>query len=100
MAVAVIISQVNNELVKPIAYVIRQLNKTEQFCAASEIEMLALVWETKYFLCYLYGKMFLVRTDQSALTYFRKFAENNSRLLRWSLKLSELDLTLEHRAGS
>jgi len=66
MAVAVIISQVNNELVKPIAYVIRQLNKTEECCAASEIEMLALVWETKYFLCYLYGKMFLVRTEQSA----------------------------------
>ena len=34
------------------------------------------------------------------MTYLRNFAENNSRLLRWSLKLSELDFTVEHRAGT
>ena len=62
--------------------------------------MLAVVWATKYFRCYLYGKKFLVRTDHSALTYLRNFTENNSRLLRRSLKLSELDFTVEHRAGS
>jgi hypothetical protein len=84
----------------PIACASRQLNKAEQSYAASEIEKLALVWATKYFRCYLYGKKFLVRTDHSALTYLRNFPENNSRLLRWSLKLSELDFTVEHRAGS
>ena len=62
--------------------------------------MLALVWATKYFQCYTYGKQFLVRTDHSALTYLRNFADHNSRLLRWSLKLSELDFIVEHRAGS
>ena len=30
----------------------------------------------------------------------RNFADNNSRFLRWSLKLSELDFVVEHRAGS
>jgi hypothetical protein len=62
--------------------------------------MLALVWATKYFRFYLHGKKVLVRTDHSPLTYLRNFAENESRLLRWSLKLSELDFTVEHRAGS
>ena len=62
--------------------------------------MVALVWAAKYFRCYLYGKRFVVRTDHSALTYMRNFADNNSRLLRWSLKLSELDFVVEHRAGS
>jgi len=100
VAVAAILSQVQDGVENPIAYASRQLNKAEQSYAASEIEMLALVWATKYFLCYLYGKKFLVRTDHSALTYLRKFAENNSRNLRWSLKLSELDFTVEHRAGS
>ena len=61
--------------------------------------MLALVWATKYFRCYLYGKKYLVRTDHSALTYLRNFAENKRYILRWSLKLSELDFTVEHRAG-
>jgi hypothetical protein len=62
--------------------------------------MLALVWATKYFRCYLYGRKFLVRTDHRALTYLRNFAYQNSRLMRWSLKLSELDFTVEHREGS
>ena len=43
---------------------------------------------------------FLVRTDHAALTYLQKFADHNSRLFRWSLKLSELDFVFEHRAGS
>jgi hypothetical protein len=55
---------------------------------------------TRYFRCYLYGKRFLVRTDRAALTYLQKFADRNIRLLRWSLKLSELDFVVEHRAGS
>jgi hypothetical protein len=62
--------------------------------------MLALVWATKYFRCYLYGRKFLVMTDHRALAYLRNFADQNSRLMRWSLKLSELDFTVEHRAGS
>ena len=41
-----------------------------------------------------------MRTDHSALAYLRNSAENNSRLLQWSLKLSELDFTVEHRAVS
>jgi hypothetical protein len=67
--------------------------------SAPEAEMLALVWATKYFRCYIYGKKFLVRTDHSALTYLRNFAENNSHLMRWSLRF-ELDFTVEHRASS
>ena len=55
---------------------------------------------TKYFRCYTYGKQLLVRTDHSALTYLRNFADHNSRLLRWSLKWSELDCVVEHRVGS
>ena len=61
--------------------------------------MLALVWAVKYFLCYLFGRKFLVRTDHSALTYLRKFADQNTSLTRWSLNLAELDFTIEHRPG-
>jgi hypothetical protein len=34
---------------------------------------------------------FLVRTDHAAFKFLRNFAENNSRLMRWSLRLSEFD---------
>ena len=62
--------------------------------------MLALVWATKYFRCYLYGKRVVVRTVHAALAYLRNFADNNSRLMRWSLQLSGLDFIVQHRAGS
>jgi len=47
------------------------------------------IWET-----------FLVRTDHAALKFLRTFAENNSRLIRWSLHLSEFDFENEHVPGS
>jgi len=99
IAVAAILSQVQNGVERPIAYASRQMNKAEQAYTASEAELLALVWATKYFRCFLYGKQFLVRTDHAALSYLRTFADANSRLMQWSLRLSEFDFTIEHRPG-
>jgi hypothetical protein len=62
--------------------------------------MLALTSGTRHFRCYLYGKRFTLRTDHAALKYLHTFAENNSRLLRWSVRLSEIDFVVEHRPGS
>jgi len=100
LAVAAVLSQVQDGLERPIVYASRQLNRAEEAYSASESEMLALVWATNVFRCYLHGKKFLVRTDHSALSYLRKFSDHNSRLMRWSLKLSELDFVVEHRPGS
>jgi hypothetical protein len=100
MAIGAILSQLQEAVERPIAYASRQKNKPEQAYTASESEMLALVWATKHFRSYLLGRKLLVHTNQAALTYLKNFAEQNSRLLRWSLKLSELDFTVEHRAGS
>jgi len=100
VAIAPILSQVQDGVERPIAYASRQLNSAEQAYTTSEIEMLALVLATKYFRCHLYGTKFIVRTDHCALTYLRKFADHNSRLLRWSLKLSALDFVVEHRPGT
>jgi hypothetical protein len=93
--VIAILCQVQNGQERPIAYISRQLNSAEQKYAATESEMLALVWATKHFRYYLFGKLFLVRTDHSALTCLREFADRNSRLLKWSLTLSKLDLEVQ-----
>jgi hypothetical protein len=84
---------------RPLSYASRQLNISEGKYTASEIEMLALVWATNYYRCYLFGTKFVVRTDHSALRYLRNFSDQNARLLRWSLKLAELDFIVEHRPG-
>jgi hypothetical protein len=100
VAVAAILSQVQDGEERPIAYGSRQMNTSEQAYSASEAEMLALVWSTKYFRCFLFGKRFLVRTDHSALTYLRTFSDTNYWLMRWSLRLAELDFVVEHRPGT
>jgi hydrogenase maturation factor HypF (carbamoyltransferase family) len=80
-AVAAILSQVQNEAERPLCFASRQLNQAEQNYSASESEKFAVTWATRHFRCYLYGKKFVLRTDHATLTYLRKFADNNCRLL-------------------
>jgi len=49
IAVAAILSQVQNGVDRPIAYSSRQMNKAEQAHTVSEAEVLAFVCATKYF---------------------------------------------------
>jgi hypothetical protein len=100
VTVVAVLSQVQDGVERPAAFASRQMNRTEQNYCASEEEMLAVIWATKQFRCYLYGKRFTVRTDHSALTYLHKFTGNNSRLLRWSLRLTEFEIDLQHRPGT
>jgi hypothetical protein len=100
IAVAAVLSQVQGGIERPISFASRQLNKAERAYSASELEMLALVWATKYFRCYLYGRKFLVKTDHAALTFLHNFADNNSRLMRWSLRLVDFDFSVELTPGS
>jgi transposase InsO family protein len=99
VAVAAILSQVQDAVERPISFASRQLHSAEQNYSVSELEMLAVTWGTRHYRCYLYGKRFVLRTDHAALRYLHTFADNNSRLLRWSLKPSEFDFT-EHRPGT
>jgi hypothetical protein len=36
----------------------------------------------------------------AALKYLRNFADSNSRLLRWGLRLTEFEFSIEHRPGT
>jgi hypothetical protein len=92
IAVAAILSHVQNGVEWPIAYASRQMNVADQAHSASEAEQLALVWATKYFRCFLYRKQFLVRTDHAAMSYLRTFTDANCGLMWWRLRLSEFDL--------
>ena len=65
----------------------------------SELEILAVVWTIKYFHCYVLGRHFVAKTDHVALTYLKKFADSNTRLMRWSLKLAGFNFSVEHRPG-
>ena len=69
VAVAAILSQVQDGVERPISYASRQLNSAERDYSSSEAEMLVVTWGTRHYLSYLYGKCFVLLTDHAALRY-------------------------------
>lgn len=61
--------------------------------------MLAIVWATKYFRSYLYGRRFKIQTDHRPLNWLMSLKEPNSKLVRWRLKLEEFNHDIEYKPG-
>jgi hypothetical protein len=61
VAVAAILSQVQDGVERPVSYASRQMNKAEQNYSASEAELCAVTWAMKHFRCYLYGRKFYTK---------------------------------------
>lgn len=98
-AIGAVLSQEIDCEEHPVAYASRTLFPAEKNYSTTEQEMLALVWSTKYFRCYLLGRPFKVITDHSALRWMLSLKEPSSRLMRWSLRLAEFDYVVEHKPG-
>lgn len=84
---------------RPVAYASRTLTKTEENYSAIEKELLAIVWATRYFRPYLFGRKFTLYTDHQPLTYALNLKTPNSKLVKWRLQLSEYDFEIKHRPG-
>lgn len=94
-ALGAVLSQEDN----PITFASKTLNTTEAKYSTIEKELLAVVWAVKRFRCYVYGQKFTVFTDHKPLLGIHKMTDPSSRLLRLYLKLSEYNITLEHKPG-
>jgi hypothetical protein len=75
----------------PVAYSSTSLNNAENHYTISEKELLAIVWATKYFRLYLYGRMFKIVSDHKPLVWIMNVRDPGSRLLRWRIQLAEYD---------
>lgn len=98
-AVGAVLSQNIDGGERPIAYASRQLNSAERNYTATERELLAAVWATKHFRCYLYGRKFVLLTDHQALRWLLTVKDPSSRLSRWQQRLAEFDYEPQYKPG-
>jgi hypothetical protein len=75
------------------------LNAAEKKLSVTEKELLAVIFGTKQYRCYLYGRKFTLVTDHRALCWLLKLEDPSAKLTRWALRLSEFEYTVVHRPG-
>ena len=101
-----VLSQLDDEgKEKVIAYHGRRLNKHERNYTVTEIECLAAIDSIKHWRPYLWGRVFKLVVDHSALRWLHTMRDTMeggpaSRLMRWILKLSEYRFHVEHKPGA
>ena len=95
-AIGAVLSQDN----KPITFLSRTLNKTEENYAANEKEMLAIIWSLNSLRNFLYGsRKVKIFTDHQPLTYALSNKNTNSKMKRWKAILEEYSYELKYKPG-
>jgi len=95
MAIGAVLSQTH----KPICYASRTLNEHELNNATIEKELLTIVWATKYFRSYLFGKSFEIFSNHKPLVWLNNIKEPNMKLQGWKIKLNEYDYQIKYLSG-
>ena len=62
-------------------------------------ELVAIVWATRYFQPYLYGRHFKIVANHKPLTWIMNVKDPGSRLLRWRIPLEEFDYEITNKRG-
>ena len=99
IGVSAVLSQNIDGKERVIMYASRKLSDAERKYHQYEREALAFVWATDLLRPYLYGKKFILRTDNAALKYIDKLKDNKSRIMRWVMRLQEFTFEVKHRPG-
>lgn len=99
VAIGAVLSQGTIGADRPVAYASRTLTDTEKRYSAIERELLAIIWATKHFRPYLYGRKFDIVTDHKPLLWLYQLKEPGSKLTRWRLRLQEYDFDIKHKNG-
>ena len=94
-----VLSQVQDEEERVIAYVSKSLEGSEQRYCTARKELLAVVRALKHFKCYLYGQKITVRTDNSAVSWLHRSKDPVGQPARWIEVIDTYDITFQHRPG-
>ena len=92
--------QVHDGVERPVAYASRTLSKSERNYPVHKLEFLALRWAVvDKFPHYLFGREFLVRTDNNPLSYILTSAKLDATGHRWLASLANYHFAVQYRPG-
>ena len=83
----------------PVAYASKKLLNREMNYSTLERECYGIVWSIEKFKVYLFGREFVLQTDQQPLTYLRTMRNSNPKLTRWALALQPYSFRIEYIKG-
>lgn len=83
----------------PICFASRTLNEHELNYSTTEKELLAIVWATKYFRPYIFGRKFIINSDHRPLQWLHNLKEPNAKLQRWKIRLNEYNFDIKYIPG-
>ena len=93
------LSQVQDGVVRPIAYASNILLPAHRKYCTTRKELLAIIKFTDQFRHYLLGRHFTVRTDHHSLVWLFRFRKLEGQLARWQEQLAQFDFQIVHRPG-
>ena len=94
-----VLAQEHDGEVHPVGFISRQLNKAEKNYSGTELECLAVIWAIGQYEVYLLDSPFVLVTDHSALQWMPTKKFENTRVMRWALRLQEFSYVVRHRPG-
>ena len=98
-AVAAILHQEQDGVLRVISYASRVLQPTERSYCSTKLELLAAIFGLKAYRHFLLCRDFTLRTDNAALTHLLRTPEPLAQQGRWLNLISEFQFTLVHRPG-
>ena len=98
-AIGAILLQEHKEILCPIGYYSRKLNKSQLNYSTIEKEMFAIVQAIKKWESIVYGSKIEIFTDHKSLEYIRTSPMKNRRVQYWSMYLTQFDYKIRHISG-
>ncbi|PIL27957.1 hypothetical protein GSI_09901 [Ganoderma sinense ZZ0214-1] len=101
-AIGAVLSQKQNDIWKPIAFLSKSLSPAERNYEIWDKEMLSVITALKEWRHFLLGskQTFEIHNDHRNLQYFVQPQNLNPRQARWYLRLRDYDFILIHKPGS